>query len=213
MLVLHVACVRSGTKYGPEYVEILRDMICRNLEYGTKGSFHCFTDQPEKPEGVFVYLTEGYGGWWDKLGLFKPGVFPSGRRVWFFDLDTLIVGSLDAIMAYDGPFAALRDFYRPEGLQSSVMTWRAGELDHVWEKWITAGCPRPDGGDQAVIHAVQSKFVALQDVFQRNSLATKCTLGFAFPRMHQWYAFTGNPVRMRLKTDGFRIFGVLEGKT
>src|SRR6266498_143508 len=200
--MLHVVCVRSGTKYGLEYVEILRDMVCRNLEAGTRGEFHCFTDQPEKVDGIFNNPTEGIGGWWDKLGLFKPGNIPAGRRIWYFDLDTCIVGPLDEIMAYDGPFAALRDFYRPDGLQSAVMTWRAGELDHVWEKWTAAARPRPAGGDQVIIQSLQPDFMPLQDAFPDNFVSYKAHARFHVPDKAAVVCFHGEPRPHEVK-DGW----------
>jgi hypothetical protein len=74
----------------------------------------------------------------------------------FFDLDTVITGQLDQIASYDGIFATLRDFYRPNGLQSSVMAWQAGGYSTAyWETFERAGCPMDDpGGDQAWLERV-----------------------------------------------------------
>ena len=96
--MLRVVCVRTGTKYGPEYVERLRDMISRNLEHGTAGQFECITDQPETFPGIVNQPAEDLGGWWSKMGLFIPHRWPEGDRIWFFDLDTLITGPLDDIL-------------------------------------------------------------------------------------------------------------------
>jgi 6-hydroxymethylpterin diphosphokinase MptE-like/Methyltransferase domain len=200
--MLQVACVRSGTKYGPEYVEILRDMICRNLEFGTKGAIHCFTDQPDNIEGIFIRPTEGHGGWWDKMCLFKPGNIPAGRRVWYFDLDVCIVGSLDEIFKYDGPFAALYDIYRPYGLQSSIMTWVGGELDHVWEEWVNAGCPRPPRGDQVVIQTAASDFVRLQEIFPGSFVSYKEDSVYRIPKGSSVVYFHGDPKPHEVK-DGW----------
>jgi hypothetical protein len=84
-----------------------------------------------------------------------------------FDLDTLITGRLDEIAAYDGPFAILRDFYRPDGLQSAVMAWRAGDCTEIWNSFAAAGCPMDDiGGDQVWIEGTQTRTAKrLQDVF------------------------------------------------
>ena len=72
-------------------------------------------------------------GWWNKLYLFKDGLFPKGDRILYFDLDTVITGRLDEIASYDGNFAILRDWLEPEIVNSSVMAWQA----------IDSACTRP----------------------------------------------------------------------
>lgn len=53
-------------------------------------------------------------------------------RVLYIDLDTVIVGSLEDVAGYAGPFVALSvrnmaNERRETGLNSSVMSWDAGE--------------------------------------------------------------------------------------
>jgi hypothetical protein len=90
-------------------------------------------------------LPDGLSGWWNKLYLFKDGLFPEGDRILYLDLDTVITGSLDDIIQYKGTFAILRDFYRPEGLQSSVMAWEAGRLTELWSEYERFGRPHIAG--------------------------------------------------------------------
>jgi hypothetical protein len=155
--MLNVICVRHGTKYSADYVTKLHAMVARNITLGTEGRFICFTDQPDELPGHIITkpLPEGVAGWWCKLWLFSAGLFDEGDRVLFFDLDTVIVGDLDAIAKYDGEFAILQDFYRPQGWQSAVMAWRAGFGAHIWENWVAAGRPEVEGGDQAWIEECQ----------------------------------------------------------
>ena len=40
--MINIVCVKWGTKYGPEYVNVLRAMIKRNLSLPHR--FICFTD-------------------------------------------------------------------------------------------------------------------------------------------------------------------------
>lgn len=161
-----VACVKWGDMYGADYVNVLFDMVNRNL-MPHDGKFVCFTDDPagldERIDVRSLPLT--LKGWWNKLYLFKDGIFQSGERIVFFDLDTLIVGSLDHIVDYDGPFALLRDFYRPNGYGSGVMLWKAGALNGVWEYFEKNGFPEIAGGDQAIIERSGIKADLLQDLF------------------------------------------------
>lgn len=152
--MLHVVCIRAGTAFGPEYVDILHDSVRRNLADGFAGDFTVFTDQPDTyAPGVIVRpLPADLPGWWSKLALHKDWLFPPGERVLFLDLDSVICGRIDELAAYDGPFATLRDFYRPDGLQSAVMAWKAGETSDIWRSYEAQGCPQDDPcGDQAWI--------------------------------------------------------------
>lgn len=168
--MLHICCIRAGTAFAPAYVDILFDSVRRNLADGFEGEFVCFTDQPDKlADGIVVRpLPADLPGWWSKLALFRADLFPAGDRVLFFDLDTVITGRLDEIAAYDGPFAILRDFYRPNGLQSAVMAWEAGQWSGIWTDYLAAGCPMDDpNGDQAFIEwKVAHPAAAYPDILQ-----------------------------------------------
>jgi len=159
--MLHVCCVRAGEAFSPAYVLHLKDMVTRNLEAGFEGRFVCFTDRPFELDGSGIEtapLPADLPGWWSKLALFRKGLFPAGDRVLFFDLDTVITGAIDRLAAYEGEFGILQDFYRPLGLQSSVMAWEAGKHCEIWESFERAGCPMDDpGGDQAWIEKCQVK--------------------------------------------------------
>lgn len=191
--MLRVVCVRTGTKYGPEYVEKLRDMVVRNLALGVKGTFECITDQPETWPGITNLPSDGFGGWWDKISLFKPGRWQPGDRIWYFDLDTLIVGPLDEVFKYDGEFAATGDFLRPNALQSAVMTWRAGECDDIWHRWLAEGMPRTAGGDQEFIERAHPNFRRLQREFPRAFVSFKVSAAYGIPPGAKVVCFHGHP--------------------
>jgi Methyltransferase domain/Protein of unknown function DUF115 len=152
--MLKFCCVKQGTRYGAEYVNRLYASILRNLEAGTRGRFYCFTDDPNgiREEVHCVPLPHDLRGWWSKLYLFGPHQqFRDHDRIVYFDLDTVIVGDFDQIIKYDGEFAILRDFYRPDGWQSSVMLWRGDFGAGIWWSWVRAKRPEIEGGDQAWI--------------------------------------------------------------
>lgn len=184
--MLHICCIRAGEAFSPDYVLFLRDMVARNLEGGFEARFVCFTDRPEElPDHIETApLPANLPGWWSKLALFREGLFPRGDRVLFLDLDTVFTGAIDAIAAYAGSIedrlAILRDFYRPDGLQSSIMAWRAGEHQEIWDSFELAGCPMNDpGGDQAWIeYAAPRENVTLwQDLFPGIFVSFKQTRG------------------------------------
>ena len=165
--LLTVCCVKWGDGYGPEYVNILYDMVRRNLPQLFPGRFVCFTEDPEGIDpGIEIRpLPVGLSGWWNKLALFKSGVFKPTERVLYIDLDTVIMGALDEIARYDGQFASLRDFYRSDGIGSGVMAWPGGFGSEIWEKFEAQGFPQIEGGDQAFIESMGIEAVRLQDAF------------------------------------------------
>lgn len=146
---LNVILVATGNYLGrgEEYVAKLKAGIERHY----KGEFN------------FDVITDGPESWWAKMQLFEPGRF-EGRCV-FMDLDTVIVGDLSDLMDYDGPFAGLRDVWQPGQLGSGVMSWTAGEADHIWRRWVEAGKPTDDPrGDQAFITQEMPMAIRLQDI-------------------------------------------------
>jgi hypothetical protein len=183
---------------GVEYVNNLFDSVRRNLEAGTEGRFIVFTDDPNAGyrEGIETRsLPGGLTGWWNKLWLFKANLFQNGERIIFFDLDTVITGSIDKLAAFDGGFAILRDVYRATGLQSSVMSWRAGEQCGIWNTFERAGFSQIDpGGDQTWIeqHCLKTSTVRLQDVFPDMFVSYKVS-GGVLPDKASVVVFHGHP--------------------
>jgi len=201
--MLHVVCIKAGSKFGPDYPNILFDMVRRNLPEGYEGKFVCFTDDPAGlDEGIEVRpLPASLPGWWSKLALFRPGLFPIGDRVVFLDLDTVITGRLDALCDYRGPFAILRDAYRPEGLQSAVMAWPAGDGADIWSSYEAAGCPTTDpGGDQVWVERIRPNATRLQDALPGFFVSYKQLLGL--PVKESVVFFHGKP-RPHEVTEGW----------
>jgi len=186
---------------GVEYVNNLFDMVRRNLEEGTTGRFVVFTDFLLQ-DGIYTdgieqrELPNNLTGWWNKLYLFKRDLFPTGDRIVYLDLDTLITGPIDRLAAYDGAFAILRDFHRgADGMQSSVMSWRAGEQTGIWSSFVAAGYPQTDrGGDQAWIEQrhLPAWTVRLQDVLPDMFVSYKVS-GGALPDKASVVVFHGKP--------------------
>lgn len=117
-----IACVKQGSKYGPEYVTRLRDGVARHLSRPHR--FVCFTDDPV--EGVECHpLPADLPGYWSKMGLFKLK-----RPLLYFDLDVVITGDLAPLLDWEG-FGVLRDWWLPM-FNSSVMKL-TGKESHVWD--------------------------------------------------------------------------------
>lgn len=179
--MLHIVCVNAGNYQGrgAQYVNILFDSVRRNLADGFEGEFVCFTDNSAglDPGIIARELPADLQGWWNKLWLFSPGLFPKGDRILYFDLDTVITGRLDEIAAYDGNLAILRDWMEPQIVNSSVMAWRSGQYEHIWVNWVATGKPDYLGGDQEWIRRNVLSPVILQDTFPDLFVSYKMTNG------------------------------------
>jgi hypothetical protein len=115
---LTVACVlRSGGIYDATWVSRLQRGVARHL--GLPHRFVCLSDVEVPCERI--PLMNRWPGWWSKLELFRPGIF--GGRVLYLDLDTVVVGSLDAIASHPHHFTMAHEYYRPEQFCSTAMAW------------------------------------------------------------------------------------------
>lgn len=169
---MKIVCLNADNYLGKgaEYVNILFDSIKRNTSKTFE--FICFTNTPEgvNSEISIMPLKENVSGWWHKLSLFKEF---KNERVFYFDLDTVITGDIDEILSYEGKFAILRDFYRPLGLQSSVMSWD-GDFSEIWESYERAEYPNLQGGDQQWIEG-KVKTDIWQDLYPDQFASFKAT--------------------------------------
>ena len=126
-----VACIKVGTKYGPEYVNRLAAMVSHYTTIPLR--FLCLTDNPQGIDQCdTISIETDLPGWWAKLVLFKPHPALVGERVVFLDLDTIIVDNADFLLEYTGSFAILRDFYVKVGYGSAVMSIAPGFGSMVW---------------------------------------------------------------------------------
>lgn len=172
-------CLKAGSAYMPAYVNILFDMVRRNLPAGYPGRFVCLTDDPSGlDDGIETLpLPSDLETWWGKLYMFRRDLFKDGERVVFLDLDTLIVGDIQKLADYDGEFATLRDFYHPERLGPAVIAWRAGDFAaSIWEEWESQGRPRHPMGDLWWLNNLdQGRFAHEIDVLQDKMPGVFCS--------------------------------------
>lgn len=169
---LTVACVRTGTKYGNQYVERLRNGVARHLHRPYR--FVCLTDQPERIAQV-EYEPIGdlqLPGWWAKMYLFAHN-WRYGQRVIFLDLDMVICSDIGKLAEVTEPFAICDNFTRRAGghwpcrYSSACMVFNP-ELDSgVWERFeqnrrgYIKG-PYEKYGDQRIIELLYPNAALLQ---------------------------------------------------
>jgi len=200
--MLTVCCIEQGNYlgHGNEYVASLAAAVGRHLSL--RHRIVAFTDRPQLrfAAGGFEMFSlphPGLTGWFNKLSVFKPGVFADGERVLYIDLDTIIAGSLDEIASYAGEFAMLEDLVFPNQLASGVMAWRGGFGAEIWQSYARAGYPSHDlSGDQGwIMHALKASKVqadCLQDLYPGQIVSYKLSGGVLSP-FARVLAFHGRP--------------------
>lgn len=125
-MTLTVACVcRSGGIYNADWVLRLKRGVNRHLSLPHR--FVCLTDMDMPVERI--PLVENWRGWWAKVELFRPGLFDG--LVLYIDLDSIVVGSLDAVAGYPHRFTGSHDFYH-DNFCSTAMAWR-GDYSFIYE--------------------------------------------------------------------------------
>jgi len=158
--MLTVWAVWYGPKYPEHYVRRLRNMVRRNLLMPHE--FRVLTDQPLA--GISTVSPPcAWPGWWQKLGLFAPGV-AQGRNL-YLDLDSVILAPLDPLVMRhaDDALAMPRNWAQSghDSCQSSVMIWQGGafpelftgfdaqrDQPRLWgdQEWITERLGKPGEG-------------------------------------------------------------------
>lgn len=148
-MVIQVACVCVGDKYGSEYVDKLRKGVFKNLREQHK--FVILTDQPRKfyPMETINVSGTNLPGWWSKMILFNTSVRDTHPTI-FIDLDNVIVGDLSPLaeIAKTHPFTLCENFTQieqrsrgghvswPCRLSSTVMTFGPGfNLNDIWTQF------------------------------------------------------------------------------
>lgn len=177
--MVNIAAVNVGNYrgIGARYVNSLFAGCTRNLTVPFR--FICFTDEQKglaaniEPKSV----PTGLVGWYNKIALFRSDAFPRGERVVYLDLDSVVVGNIDFLARYDGKFATLESPWGYGGINSSVMAWKAGDYDFVWDRWASAGFPPTEGGDQSWIVERVPDAVRLQHLFPGRLLSFKLECG------------------------------------
>lgn len=152
-----IVCIKWGTSYPADDVNILYQGVKDHISGPFR--FLCLTDNAaglrEEVEVLDLPATGGlslrWRGCWPKLAMFKRGVLDGVDLALYLDLDVVIVGSLDPIVDHARDNAGLhilREWnptiwnlvplsWRPDrGGQSSMVAWRPGEQDHLFDNVV-----------------------------------------------------------------------------
>ncbi len=139
-----IVCLKHGSKYSSLYVNKLYNMAKRNSSVPFK--FACLTeDRTGLNKDITVLDLPMLGntkGWWFKPYLFSK-LFPLTGTILYFDLDLVIVDSIDKFWEYEpGQNVILQNFKLPKqpetsDFNSSIMRFTSQSLHHIWNGFVT----------------------------------------------------------------------------
>jgi hypothetical protein len=171
--------LKSGGDYTVDYVNHIANSIKENVTLPYK--FVCLTDLSDGFCGnvhQIMQFDSDLPKWWGKIELFKPGKFNTSK-IFYVDLDTIILRNIDDIIKYGGEFFGLRDFYHQYGLGSGLMCWKNDnpKLFQIYERFMenpTANMNNNRFGDQEFIGGVLGKNMDyVQDLYPKQVVSYK----------------------------------------
>ena len=156
--MLNVVCVlRQGGKVGYDatWVDKLQRGVKRNLTHPHR--FVCFSDCDVNCERI--PLLDNGPGFWSKLQLFRPGIFENNLPTIYFDLDTVICGSLDPLYEQIKSRKFVMWNESDKQIHSSAFMYWQGDHSYLWETytskpllyWKALYSQPPLYGDQALV--------------------------------------------------------------
>ena len=133
----NIVCMKWGTKFGPQYVNRLYDMVEKNLTLPHR--FVCFTDDAKglnKNIEVFplpkVCFEPGPERGWNKLGIFRKNLGDLEGDALFLDLDVLILKNIDDFFKEKGDFLIIKDWdFKNYIGNSSVFRFKVGKYPDI----------------------------------------------------------------------------------
>lgn len=130
-MTLHIGTFVWGRKYPPHYIERLKAGVARNTTVPYR--FHVWTPHPEDEEltripGCFCRLRALCPEWQASHGI------EEGDRLVCLDLDLVVTGALDPLLAKREPFVILQgvNAVNPNPFNGSVWSLQAGYRPDVW---------------------------------------------------------------------------------
>lgn len=140
----NVIFVKHGDKYNAEHVNRLADKV---FKYYSTANFYCYTEDSSgvNIDIIPVFKKPTLRFWWNKLAMFSEE-FPVQGKCLYFDLDMDIKEDPSEHIECNGLTVLnsywKQDFYMAKhaydvNINSSIITWIAGEQSHIWKHFLT----------------------------------------------------------------------------
>lgn len=199
----NVICVYTGKKYSLKYVNILYNMVERNLS--KPFNFYCLTDNCTQEFNKNIKIINVphpiMKNWWNKIYLYNPILGIEGN-ILYMDLDVVILNKLDDFFNQfkDEDFLCIRDFGQPKtSINSSVLRYNLKHHSHIWDKYIK------DKKNYDTLHGDQS---VITDIMFRHTqtrlLPDDWTYSFKWPdrgkrKKYEKYKSEDHPLKTKAK--------------
>jgi len=147
-----VICMKWGTGYGPDYVNVLASAVRKHLKAPYR--FVCLTDDTAGVnDNVECYPIPDMGltksnasfGAWQKVSIFKRNLYGLKGRALFIDLDSMICDDLEPMFHFPGDLVMIKEWKRPIDKvkinplvrgASGVMSFTLGTLPHLFDTFV-----------------------------------------------------------------------------
>lgn len=141
-----VICMKWGTLYPAEYVNVLYNAVKRHLPGDFR--FVCLTDDATGFEDgiesfpipdIGLENHHWYNGAWPKISLFSADLYGLSGRALFIDLDMVILQDLTPFFAVEGELVAIdeaawRSKTAPPSTMSSIFAFTIGSLGYLVDR-------------------------------------------------------------------------------
>ncbi len=167
----------GGDTYNCKYVNAAARNIKNNVTSNYKLSVLTDDSSGIDMELVdnIIPLTHNFGGWWSKIELFRPNLFKD--RVFYMDLDTVIVRNIDHMLEFCPDFGGIRDLYHYDFLQTGLMVWDATKNTHIYTNFVNNSSEIMEkyrnSGDAGWIRDSIINFEYISDAFPREVVSWK----------------------------------------
>lgn len=141
---MNIIFVKHGTKYSYKHVNKLADQL---YNYFPKANYFCYTEDSTNVniEIIPIFKKPSLKLWWNKLAMFSKH-FPVEGKCLFFDLDMDVKSDPSKWLVWNG-LTIIKDYWKDDlymaphaydvHINSSVITWVAGEQDYVWNHFLS----------------------------------------------------------------------------
>lgn len=144
--LLNIIFVKHGDKYQSGHVNRLYDQL---IEFYPYANYFCYTENATGVDAriniIDCFKKPKLKYWWNKLAMFSKD-FPVKGKCLYFDLDMDVKEDPSSLITWDG-LTVIRDYWKDDlyhaphaydvHINSSIITWIAGEQHHVWEHFLT----------------------------------------------------------------------------
>ena len=131
--------LNSGYISEPQHVEARPRQLLRDAIGSVPAAIVCLSDKPlDIPHVTTHRLVYDLPRQWSQIEILRPELYPD-QDIWYFDLDTKIISSIDDILKQNITDALLDDFLTPGLLRSDVMRITAETRAYLWDRFVERG--------------------------------------------------------------------------